>query len=347
MEKTNKRSVYNNKKIIKTKLIIYDESPLMKKLVYDVLSNDAGIQILNIFKEFKDIKTFVSNNNNLIDGVIVNLSKDHENIKDLISLLLEVKNYTDHLILVTNMSTHNIFSFKQILGLDKLIIIDYDGKLDLKDIFHIKEKIIAEVYRIKNSRIKHALLDVQKAVVIAASTGGPKTLEYMFEKLKTKIDIPIFIVQHMPDGCTRQFAERLSQVSIYSICEGKHGELIKSNIVYIAPSGYHMEIDKTKSICITTNNPVNNVRPSADVLFCSASRVYGKGLLGIVLTGMGKDASDGVRFIKLNGGSTIAQCERSSVVFGMPKAAIETGMVDKVLSTDEILVEILKHADKL
>lgn len=339
------KSLKYRDQIIKTKLIIYDESNLMKKLVYDRLAKDAGINIIDIFDDYNEMKNFILNSGIVLDGIILNQSF-YEN-GDFIKYLLDLKNFTVNLIIISNLDDSEISFIERTVGAEKLIFIKYLNKSGLKDIFDIKEKLINVVYGIKNSRIKRAIFDVQKAIVIASSTGGPKVLEYIFGNLETKIDMPVFIVQHMPEGHTKHFVDRLSDICSYKVCEGKNGEIAMANVVYIAPSGYHMEIDYNKQINLNVNKPLNNVRPSADVLFCSASKIYKKGLLGIVLTGMGRDGSDGIRYIKINGGITIAQDEGSSTVFGMPKSAIETGMVDKVLSKDEILFEIVKHSGKL
>ena len=330
--------------ITKTKIVILDESPLMRKVISDIFSKDVGIEIVGMFKNYYDMKEFLDKLKCIVDCIIINLIFDK---KDLLNILLNLKEYGVNIIFVANIEPERINFAQQNLGVKNIKFIEYFGKLNLGDISQIKEEIRDEVYKIKNSRVKRALFDVQKAIVIASSTGGPKVLEYIFSKLETKIDIPVFVVQHMPDGCTKQFVERLGEVCNYDFCEGKDGEVARSNVVYVAPGGYHMQIDFGKKISLNQNESVNNVRPSADVLFCSAAKVYKEGILGIVLTGMGRDAAHGIKCIKNSGGTTIAQNERSCVVFGMPKSAIETGKIDKVLSVDEIIFEILKHSGKL
>lgn len=330
--------------IDKTKIIILDESPLMKKLVYDVFSDDVGIDIVGIFKDYRSVKKFLSNLEYMVDCVIVNLKYIRD---DVLNILLNLKCYGFNILFVTNIGSEKISSIEEILDFKNIKFIDYLGKLTLSEISRIKDSIIREVYAIKDNRIKQNFLNSEKALVIASSTGGPKILEHIFSKFKMNLDIPIFIVQHMPDGCTKQFADRLSKICDFEFREGRDGELIKPNVIYIAPSGYHMEIHSSKRISLNKNDFVNNVRPSADILFCSASRAYREGLLGVVLTGMGKDAAYGVECIKKRGGITMAQNENSCEVFGMPKAAIETGDIDKVLSVNDIVVEILKHSGKI
>lgn len=330
--------------ITKTKILILDESPLMRKIISDIFVDDVSIEIVGSFKNFDKMKKFLNEINFKVDCIVVNIIFDK---KDIINILLDIKKYTLNIILVSNIDLDKIDMFKQVLEFKNIKFIEYMNKLNLSCISNVKEEVRKEVYKIKNSRIKDVLFDGKRAIVIAASTGGPKVLEYIFKELEVEINIPIFIVQHMPDGYTKQFVERLNEICNYKFCEGEDGEVAKSNVIYIAPSGYHMQINYGGKIILNKDEFVNNVRPSADVLFCSASKFYKKGLLGIVLTGMGKDASYGVQCIKYNGGTTIAQNNRSCVVFGMPKSAIETGKIDKILSIDEIILEILKHSGKV
>ncbi len=334
----------NDADIDKTKIIILDESPLMKKLVYDEFLDDMEIDIVGIFRDYKSMKCFLSNLKYMVDCVVVNLKYVRD---DILNILLDLKCYGFNILFVTNIESQKISSMKQVLDFKNIKFIDYLGKLTLSEISQIKDSIIKEVHTIKNNRIKQNISNLEKAIVIASSTGGPKIIERIFSRFKMNLDIPIFIVQHMPDGCTKQFADRLSQICNFQFHEGRDGELIKPNIIYIAPSGFHMEIHSSKRIFLNKNDFVNNVRPSADLLFCSASKLYREGLLGIVLTGMGKDASFGVECVKKRGGTTISQNENSCEVFGMPKAAIETGNIDKVLSVNDIVVEILKHSGKI
>ncbi len=338
---------YSKREIVKTKFVVYDKSPLLKKVVYDELAKDAGIEILDVFKDYKSTKDYLSKLNSIVDCIIINFLVDKDKSKDLFNIILELKAYATNLIIIDNIGVEKVESIQKTFGLSNIIFIDYFDCIDLKYIFELKDKITNEVYKIKNNRIKRALFVDHKAIVMAASTGGPKTLEYILGNLEKDINMPIFIVQHMVNGYTKQFAERLGGVCKYKVCEGRTGEIETENIVYIAPSGFHMEVCGYSKISLNAGKPVNSVKPSADILFSSAAKVYRRGLLGIVLTGMGRDAAKGIIDIKLNGGTTIAQSQISSIVFGMPKAAIETGKVDRVLSNDDIILEILKHAGKL
>lgn len=168
-------------------------------------------------------------------------------------------------------------------------------------------------------------------VVIGASTGGPKALYEVITKLPENLGVPVFVVQHMPVGFTKAFAERLDKFSKLKVVEATHGQKIENNVVYVAPGGSHMEISGDKTIRLTQEPPIWGVRPAVDKLFVSAAKVYNGKLLGVVLTGMGKDGSNGVIEIKAQGGYNISEDESTCTIYGMPKAAYETRMVDEVV----------------
>lgn len=178
-----------------------------------------------------------------------------------------------------------------------------------------------------------------EAIVIGASTGGPKMLTNLIQSLPSTLPIPIFIVQHMPEGFTASFAKRLNTISAVQVVEAEANMAIKNGTVYIAPGGKHMVIERGK-IALLDTAKINSVKPAIDPMFESATQVYGANVLAVVMTGMGKDGAQGSLQVKKAGGHVIAQDEVSCVVFGMPKCAIEAGAVHEVLSIEEIITEI-------
>ena len=184
-----------------------------------------------------------------------------------------------------------------------------------------------------------------KAVLIASSTGGPKALMQFFSNLPRSFPIPIIIVQHNSTGFDTSFAKWLNNFADLNVKLADDGEKAERGQVYIAPTDKHLEITaEGDSIILNYNDSpmVNNQKPSADVLFRSASVILGESVISIVLTGMGNDGAAGTRLIKERGGITLAQDEGSSLIFGMPKAAIDTGCVDLVLPLEKIPIELEK-----
>ena len=183
------------------------------------------------------------------------------------------------------------------------------------------------------------------AVVIGASTGGPKALQQVLTKLPANLNVPVFVVQHMPEGFTKVFAERLNKVCNLNVTEAEDGMSINRNTINIAKGGSHMIIDSSIRVSLNKEPSIWGVRPAVDKLFESASKVYGGNLLSVVLTGMGKDGAEGSKRIKDCGGITISEDKSTCTIYGMPKAAYETGKIDLVLPLDQIcnkIAEIVK-----
>jgi two-component system chemotaxis response regulator CheB len=174
----------------------------------------------------------------------------------------------------------------------------------------------------------------KKIIVIGSSTGGPGALEQVVPKLPENLKAGVLIVQHMPPGFTRSLAERLNRISPFEVKEARDGDVILEGRALLAPGDYHMIVRKGAGpghiVSMSQEPPVHRVRPAVDVTMKSAVRAYGASIVGVVLTGMGTDGAFGLKDIKGQGGRTIACDEKTSVIFGMPKAAIELGCVDRV-----------------
>jgi len=190
---------------------------------------------------------------------------------------------------------------------------------------------------------------VEKSTVVAigVSTGGPNALTTMLPKLPGDLGVPVLIVQHMPPVFTKSLAASLDKKCALEVKEAVNGELIRNNTVYIAPGGTQMKVASgadvhSKIIRITDDPPENNCKPSVDYLFRSVAREYGSKATGVIMTGMGADGKLGLKEMKSAGVVSIAQDADTSVVYGMPKAVAEAGLVDVVAPLDGIAAEIIK-----
>lgn len=176
-------------------------------------------------------------------------------------------------------------------------------------------------------------------LAIGASTGGPRALGYLLSRLPADLPAAVLVVQHMPAGFTNSFAQRLNQRSPLHVEEAQDGQAVTVGSAYVAPGGIHMLVEEEcgrPAICLQDTPPVHSVRPSVDVTMASVASLNGARTMGVVLTGMGCDGAEGLARIKAAGGLTLAQDEESSTIFGMPKAAIERGVVDGVLPLSKI-----------
>lgn len=185
-------------------------------------------------------------------------------------------------------------------------------------------------------------------VVIAASTGGPRALAAVLPRLPRSLAAAVLVVQHMPAGFTKSFAQRLDTMSPMRTEEARDGEAIVNGRVYVAPGGTHMTVrgsGNSAAIALDDSPPLWGVRPAADPLFHSAAAVFGSNAIAVVLTGMGRDGADGTRAIRRAGGRAVVQDRDTATIFGMPHAALQQAGADRVLPLGDIgnaIVEILE-----
>lgn len=187
----------------------------------------------------------------------------------------------------------------------------------------------------------------KKIVAIGTSTGGPRALQHVLTNLPGNINAPVVIVQHMPAGFTKSLANRLDNLSEISVKEAENGEPLNKGTAYIAPGGYHLKVSKRGSelfALLEQTETRNGHRPSVDVLFESLSEITDYSTIAVIMTGMGNDGSKGLIALKKNQQTKcIAESEETSIVFGMPKAAIATKLVDVVENVENIAQAISKY----
>jgi two-component system chemotaxis response regulator CheB len=179
-----------------------------------------------------------------------------------------------------------------------------------------------------------------RLLVIAVSTGGPSALSRVIPALPADFRYAVVIVQHMPAHFTAALAERLDAESDLSVREARAGDRPMAGLCLIAPGDKHVEFEDSGAIALGDGALVNGCRPAADVTMLSAAKVYGRRTVGVVMTGMGKDGAAGIKAIKAAEGKTFAQDQESSVIFGMPKAAIDTGSIDEVVPLDDLAARL-------
>jgi two-component system chemotaxis response regulator CheB len=178
-----------------------------------------------------------------------------------------------------------------------------------------------------------------RLIAIGVSTGGPAALHEVVSALPASLGVPLVIVQHMPAEFTSQLAQRLAGVARMPVAEARHGDRLAPDRVWIAPGGLHLVVARRGADVVLTldDGPAEcSCKPSVDVLFRSVASVYGASALGIVLTGMGQDGRRGCEAIREAGGTVIAQDAGTSVVWGMPGAVVRAGLADRVLPLGEI-----------
>ncbi len=348
------------------KVIVVDDSALMRRIISDMLNEDPEIEVIcaarngidlleKLAKQKPDVITLdvempILNGIETLkrlkcEGVLVpvimlsSVTKNGTN-QTMESLSLGAFDFVSKPSGVISVDINKVAS-ELIVKVKAACDSSYNKKNAIKTIS--KNKIGTSDYVNKMEKTKFGII---KAVVIGASTGGPKALYNVITRFPKYLGVPVFVVQHMPVGFTKAFADRLDVNSEIKVVEATDGENCQTDVVYIAPGGYHMEVWNDRKIHLNKEPAIWGVRPSVDKLFISASKVYGAGLVSAVLTGMGRDGAEGTQVIKKNGGVTISEDESTCVIYGMPKMAFETGCVDFVVPIDKVALQIINIVKK-
>ncbi|MPW24757.1 chemotaxis-specific protein-glutamate methyltransferase CheB [Alkalibaculum sp. M08DMB] len=320
------------------RLLIVDDSAFMRKIITDIVAEFDGVEVIGIARNGLDALDIIPT----VMPDIITLDVEMPRLNGIETLKRIKAKYDIPVIMLSSHTGTDITIEALQVGAVDFIEKPTDLRANLSELKTELEMKIKSVLKKKKTDSlpvqRFNIPDVKitkeiKAVVIGASTGGPKALVHLISKLPRKMNIPIFIVQHMPKGFTTSFANRLDSESNAKVVEAKDGMIIQNGTVYLAPGDFHMIIDRN-TIRLSTNEKIHGVRPAVDHLFKTASEVYKSKLLAIIMTGMGKDGSEGMKVIKNNGGYNLAQNEASCVVYGMPGSAVAKGVVDEILSLE-------------
>ena len=185
-----------------------------------------------------------------------------------------------------------------------------------------------------------------KIIVIAASTGGPPAISYILSSLPKESPCPVIVIQHMPAKFTHSFAKRLETICSMKVKVAEKGDLLKNGTAYIAPGDYHLELERTLGtgvyISLSKKRRELGLRPCANITMRTAAMIYKDATIGVVLTGMGHDGTNGSKFIKRHYGTVIIESKKSCVVYGMPGAVFKSGYYDLVLNLEDIPVALIQ-----
>jgi len=340
------------------RVLVVDDSRLMCKLLTDILSSDPGIQVIGVAH---DGLTAIQMATALHPDVIT-LDIEMPGMNGLEVLGYLMSELPTPVIVVSGLSAPEVaIQCLQLGAID--FVLKPSGPISI-DLYKIQEDLLAKVKMAPLARlarpptiplsppppavkIARPALASRTIVGIAASTGGPQALERLLPRLSADLPAALIIVQHMPPGFTYSLAQRMNRYCAITVKEARHRERVEVGQAYIAPGGYHLILRPHPDapgeglIYLDESPPIGGLRPSANVTLRSIAEVYGPRAIGVILTGMGADGREGVKLIKARGGHVIAQDQASSVVFGMPKAAIESGCVDEVIPLDDIASAIM------
>lgn len=344
----------------KIKVLIVDSSAVFRQTLTRILTSDPAIDVIATASD-----PYIAANKIIVQVPDVITSDIELSRMDGLTFLKKIMSqHPIPVIIISNLTQNNIaltskalqYGAIEILAKDMFEAVDIseEEKIKICDIIKkvsrakIKKRLTYEALVINPKfsadailnqiRPKNLMHTSEKVIVVGASTGGIKAISVFLEALP--VETPgIVIVQHMPENFTRSFAERLNGLCKILVKEAEDGDVVKPGRALIAPGNHHVLIKKrgTQYFVEVKDGPlVNRHRPSVDVLFRSAALYAGKNSIGILMTGMGYDGAKGLLEMKEAGAKTIAQDEKSCIVFGMPKEAVKLNAADKILPLSDI-----------
>ena len=344
----------------KIKVLIVDDSRVFRSLVANTLSKDSRIDIVGSVGDGTQAIEFLKKNPNTVDFVTLDIEMPIMNGEDTLKQIqvlnkLPTSRKKIEVIMISSLTQDGANVTMRTLANGAL---DFIAKPENKNITDsnraLEEGLLKKILDYNEySKIVHKPIvrptAVQQrhnkavgspdAIIIGVSTGGPKALTNMLPHLCRITKLPILIVQHMPEKFTKSLADSLNRVCDYEVIEAKAGDKIVNSKVYIAQGGSHMLVKKQGLDFVIEQNksqPENNCRPSVDVMFRSASMAYKGKLISVILTGMGNDGTKSLSQLKRAGSYVIIQDKATSVVWGMPGSAMNSGNVDEELPLLEI-----------
>ena len=353
----------------KIKILVVDDSAFMRKVITELLESNNKFEVIDTARNGVDALKKIEKE--VPDVITLDVEMPKMNGLDFLKRLMG-KNPIPVVMLssVTDKGSKETIKALELGAFDFItkpsgsISLDIDKvkdeliqKVELAAKSSVKEKISKQVRHKSKSNKKKSISNKIKSnknssslrfsgsktklLVIGASTGGPKAIKEVMSSLPKSLRVAILIVQHMPAGFTKSLAKRLNKLSDFKVKEATDGDKIKVGTALLAPGDRHMLVKNAK-IKLSQGPKVHNVRPAIDKTIGTVVKNYKKSIVGVLLTGMGKDGAKGMKLIKEFGGQTIAQDEETSVVYGMPKVANELGAIDKVASIYDIPSEIVK-----
>jgi len=338
------------------RVLVADDSPLMCKILTNILNSDPQILVVGVAHNGKEAVEVVSN----LKPDIITMDI-HMPVMDGLEATKQIMSYRPTPILIVSTSIFKV-------GMEKVFKAISYGALDVIDKGEIEaggnketekaliDKVkflsgvrviyhpLAKVEKDKESKTLSVpkLSSLERIVAIASSTGGPQALLKILKSFPADFPCGIVIVQHITSGFVEGLVDWLDTECQLNVKVAEDSEEISPGVAYIAPCDVQMRVETHGRIKLSQEPPHDGHRPSGDILLESVARVYKSGAIGVILTGMGRDGAVGIKSIKHMFGQTIAQDEKSCVIFGMPKVAIEMNVVDKVLPLDKIAEEVVR-----
>jgi two-component system chemotaxis response regulator CheB len=333
------------------RVLVVDDSALMRKLIPAILARDSSIEVVGTAMD----GAFALKKIEELQPDVVTLDLEMPRMDGMETLRLIMRRAPLPVILFSTHSKEGGYATLKALAMGAVDFLAKPKDAAAGHLDDIADQLIAKIKVAKRAagrklppavvgeelhppkKTKRPALPPRRVIAIGISTGGPNALQFVLSQIPADFLSTILVVQHMPEGFTEMFAKRLDECCALEVQEARSGDLLLAGRVLICPGNRHMMVRRMPRgdmVILSDSPPVNGHRPSADVLFHSVAQEFGLLAVGILMTGMGDDGSEGLGAIKAAGGMTVAQSEDTCVVSGMPRAAILKGYANKIIPLD-------------
>lgn len=353
----------------KVKVLIVDDSALMRKKITEMLDTAFGVEVVGTARNGEDGIRKAEE----VKPDVITLDVNMPVMDGLTALRIIIEKQICPVIMLSSLTHEGTTTTFEAMEIGAFDFVAKPSGTVSRDIELVRKELVRKVkaaagagfgrltrriesYKPAEDEVVHDKVELTpvdsgtfKAVCIGISTGGPKTIFDVIPRIPADINAALFLVQHMPEGFTAAFSERLNNASRLYVKEAEPGDVVTPGVCYVGKAGSHMTLYKKHSgsvILRLNKTPDHAFIPSADVMMESVCGVFGSGTLGTLMTGMGDDGAASMCKIKSSGGFTIAESEETAIVYGMPREAVERGCTDMVLPSDKIAAEITRKVTR-
>ncbi len=343
-------------------MLVVDDSAFMRTALSRMIASESGFEVAATACSGSDALDKIAS----LDPDVVTLDVEMPGLDGLQTLRRIMRQFPRPVIMVSAATEKEASNTFDALTAGAFDYVPKQLSPTSLDILHIRPDLIAKLRAAAQSRKSHpvdflskkpprsarsetltaAFPSIPAIVALGTSTGGPRALQEILPLFPRDLAVPILIVQHMPQGFTAPFAQRLNSLCSVIVREATHGEYPQPGVVYIAPAGLHMRVERpadSRAIISLDTHPEDYLHiPSIDALMTSVAESFGNLALGVILTGMGSDGAAGIQAIHRQGGLTIGQNEATCTVYGMPRACAELGILTRVVPLAQIPKQILQ-----
>jgi two-component system chemotaxis response regulator CheB len=349
----------------KTGVLVVDDSAFMRKVLKEIIDSSDSFYTVEVARDGEDAMAKLEEHGSAIQLVTLDIQMPK---MDGLTCLQEImKKHPRRVVMVSSLTTEGAKETLQALDFGAIDFIAKPGGAISVNFKSVGPQLLGALEAAAKSRLPkpgtvrakvqvakysapvtvRAGAAARKIVMVASSTGGPKALNEFLSRLPGKLGAGIIVVQHMPTTFTKLLAERLDRSCEISVKEAEEGDVLTDSVCLVAPGGYHMELTPDERVKLTKDPPIGGLRPCADITMKTVASVLGQRALGVVLTGMGRDGTEGCKAMKARGSKILVESKETALIYGMPKSVVEAGLDDQQVPVHEMAQAVVNALGRM